>query len=422
MKFICCQLSLQQFNDLFKKSIYDFMSRHRIEYNSARRLKLDCLDMFEYYKNKLRKDMNYYEQIREITKNIPTTIVDFSLQRDRTNPPTQASSNFITNKEQGDWAEDLIFRAINETSQNYIAVQYGKSDDLIAGDKGFDAFYNDFQDELDTIGKRPDILIFKKSDFDEELGFDISNIEHSKITDYVKKAIAGLEIRSSAFLIEKYEEELTKKIDYFTKEAIDIKNNIISNTEYITILNNPQKKPYLDILQTLDNSNLAVLDFRRPTWRANDVLKQLSKEFSDLKTCLEEIRKRDYLSITPKDEDLRVVYKWIETFNVPHFYFQVFFDKSYGISFQNILQILTQPDKEGEYYEISTDIKNQNKTTIKINTKKTTQIAYKIDEPKHKSIRREMNRGRLLFYVTFDGGTAYLDIENLKQLLNIDDF
>jgi len=33
-----------------------------------------------------------------------------------------------------------------------------------------------------------------------------------------------------------------------------------------------------------------------------------------------------------------------------------------------------------------------------------------------------MSRGRLLFYVTFDGGTAYLDIDNLKQLLNIDDF
>ena len=74
--------------------------------------------------------MNYYEQIREITKKIPTSIVDFSLPRDRTNPPTQASSNFITNKEQGDWAEDLIFRAINKTSQNYVAVRYGKSDDL----------------------------------------------------------------------------------------------------------------------------------------------------------------------------------------------------------------------------------------------------------------------------------------------------
>ena len=92
--------------------------------------------------------------------------------------------------------------------------------------------------------------------------------------------------------------------------------------------------------------------------------------------------------------------------------FQVFFDKSYAISFKNILQLITEPDKEGEYYEISKDIKNQNKTTIKINTKKTTQIAYKIDEPEHRSIRREMSRGRLLFYVTFDGVTAYLNIDN----------
>ncbi len=66
--------------------------------------------------------MDYYKQIRNITKDIPTTVVDFSIARDRTNPPTQASSNFITNKEQGDWAEDLIFRAINETSKNYVAV------------------------------------------------------------------------------------------------------------------------------------------------------------------------------------------------------------------------------------------------------------------------------------------------------------
>jgi len=41
--------------------------------------------------------MNYYNQIREITKNIPTSIVDFTEERTRTNPPTQASSNFITN-------------------------------------------------------------------------------------------------------------------------------------------------------------------------------------------------------------------------------------------------------------------------------------------------------------------------------------
>ena len=88
--------------------------------------------------------MTYFNELRELTKLIPETIVDFSIPRDRTSPPTQASSMFISNKEQGDWAEDLIFRAINETSKNYVAVRYGKSDDIVAGEKGFDQFYNEF--------------------------------------------------------------------------------------------------------------------------------------------------------------------------------------------------------------------------------------------------------------------------------------
>ena len=133
--------------------------------------------------------MVYFDKIRELTKPIHTTIVDVSIEREKTSPPTQASSNFITNKEQGDWAEDLIFRAINETSKNYVAVRYGKSDDLIAGEEGFDKFYNDFQDELDTIGKRPDLLIFAKDDYNPELGNDISKIAHNEITEYVKNQL-----------------------------------------------------------------------------------------------------------------------------------------------------------------------------------------------------------------------------------------
>ena len=104
--------------------------------------------------------MTYYEKIRELTKTVPTALVDFGLPRDPARTPTQASSNFITNKEQGDWAENLVFRSINETSNCFVAVKYGKSDDLVAGEDGFDTFYQDFQDELDTIGKRPDLLIF----------------------------------------------------------------------------------------------------------------------------------------------------------------------------------------------------------------------------------------------------------------------
>ena len=113
--------------------------------------------------------------------------------------PSQASSEFITNKQQDDWAEDVIFRAINENSHNVVAVKYGKSDDLVAGDAGFEKFFRDYQTELDTIGKRPDILLFKKEDFDECLGYDISAKINDEIEQYVAKSIAGIEVRSSAF-------------------------------------------------------------------------------------------------------------------------------------------------------------------------------------------------------------------------------
>ena len=364
--------------------------------------------------------MTYFNELRELTKLIPETIVDFSIPRDRTSPPTQANSMFISNKEQGDWAEDLIFRAINETSKNYVAVRYGKSDDIVAGEKGFDTFYNDFQDELDTIGKRPDLLIFKKEDFDINLDYDISNIPHSEITDYVKKAIAGLEIRSSAFLIDKYEQEMQDRTATHLEQALLVKEKILEN--FTDLLEHPNKKHFIDILNSINSETITSISFRRPSWKATERLQELSLLFKELKENIVIVQKRDYLSITPKIEDVKVVYKWAETFNVPHYYFQVFFDKSYGISFKNILTLLTDPEKEGDYYEISQDIKNQNKTTVKINTRNTNQVAYKIIEPEHKSVRREMGRGRLLFYVSFEKGTAYLDIDSLTSLLNITDF
>jgi type II restriction enzyme len=366
----------------------------------------------------IMKTMQYFQKIRELTKNIPVELVDFSQSRDSAHTPTQASSNFITNKEQGDWAENLVTRAINENSKNYVAVKYGKSDDLVAGEEGFDAFYQEFQNELDTIGKRPDLLIFKKTDFQEKLGYDISHISHDQITEYVKKAIAGIEVRSSAFLIDRYEEAMRVRAKKYTKIAFSTKIEIL--TKYSDILSHPSRKHYLDLLNNgIKGSTLNVIDFKVPGWRSTERLIQLNGLFKQLKAAIKEIQKRDYLSITPKVEDIKVVYKWIETFNVPHFYFQVFFDKVYGISFEQILQIISNPDNESVIFSVESDTKNQNKTTIKINSKSGVEIAYKVDEPDHKSVRKEMDRGRLLFYVTFKGGTAYLDINKLKTILDI---
>lgn len=140
---------------------------------------------------------------------------------------------------------------------------------------------------------------------------------------------------------------------------------------------------------------------------------------SEIKKCLKNIQKRNSLSITPKVEDLKVVHKWIMTYDVPHFYVQVFFDKIYGISFQNILELISNPDLEDDKYFIEQDTKNQNKTTIKIPSQDGICLAQSVTEPDHYSVRKELNKGRLLFYVKFDGGEACLDAANFQSLFGI---
>lgn len=364
-----------------------------------------------------RRDMTYFEDIKELVKNVPHTLADFSLPRDVARTPTQASSNFITNKEQGDWAESLLTRAINTTSKNYIAVKYGKSDAVVAGEPGFDVFFKEFQRELDEIGKRPDLLIFRKEDYDENLGLDISHLDHTQIDSYIRKAIAGIEVRSSAFLIDHYEEAMQSRVDYYSSRAMELRNEILN--EYSDELLHQSRIKYRDLLEGLTEDSLNIADFKVPGWRSSERLLTLNDKLKELKAAIKEIQKRDYLSITPKVEDLKVVYKWIETYNVPHYYFQVFFDKVYGISFKKILEIISDPDNEGLVFSIESDSKNQNKDTIKIRSKSGIEVAYKVDEPDHKSVRKEMDRGRLLFYVTFNGGTAYLDVDKLRAVLEI---
>ncbi len=363
--------------------------------------------------------MSYFERIKELTKSVNPEVVDFSTPRDEARMPTQVSSEFITNKEQGDWAETVLFEAINNVSKNYIAVRYGKSDNLVAGDEGFDQFFQAYQNELDTIGKRPDLLIFKRSDFDKKLGTDISGIDHSLIDNYVRKAVAGIEVRSSAFLIEHYEAAIAQQKELIVREALRLKDEILAEHEQI-LASDTRRATYLSILKGITIDSIHAISFKVPGWRSTPELSTVNDKLKQLKEYINKLQKRDCLSITPKVEDIKIVYKWIESFNVPHYYFQVFFDKIYGISFENILELISSPEKEGDVYFIESDVKNQNKTTIKIRSNSGALIASKVDEPNHESKRKELNRGRLLFYVTFNGGMAYLDIDNLKNILGIE--
>lgn len=358
----------------------------------------------------------YISKLDELIQNISTNIVDFSAERKRNSPPTQVSSEFLTNKEQGDWAEKTLLKGINDNSKQYVAVKYGRGDNIIAGEDGFKEFYEDYQNELDSVGKRPDILIFDKKDFPyDEL--DISSWPIEKCNEIVPLAKCGIEVRSSAFLIDKYEAYMQKKQHNLISQALSIKEEIISN--FSDLLQAKNKELY-DVINMMNLSNIHVLSFSRvPSWKTTPELERLSNLIKQLKSCITEFSGRTFLSITPKVEDLKVVYTWCKRYNVPHYYVQVFFDKAYGISFERILTLLASPELEGKEFFVESDVKNQNKTTIKIHATNEKLILNKISLPKHRSKMKELGRGRLLFYVEFEHSASTINVEACSELFNI---
>ena len=57
---------------------------------------------------------------------------------------------------------------------------------LSAGEPGFAQFYDSYVEELNTIGKKPDLLIYRRSDIHQN--YDLDD------TEFVQNAVAGIEV------------------------------------------------------------------------------------------------------------------------------------------------------------------------------------------------------------------------------------
>lgn len=340
--------------------------------------------------------MPYRDHIARLLAQTPFAI-DTDLQMTG-RPPTMANSEFLTNKEQGDWAETIVLNAINENSSEYRAVRYGRSESLAAGDPGFHDFYQSYRDELNTIGKKPDLLIFKRRDI---------AVDGPLSDEAVSRAVAAIEVRSSSFLANRYAEFMQTRTTRAMSTCDELRQQILDPTMARLL---QQRSPELyRLIEGASPNTFRELDFRLRNWLSSPDLRRLSRLLKELKDQIKILHKRDYLSITPKVEDLALVNRWIQKFNVRHHYLQVFFDKAYVIPFKRILDIVSDPTQEDVLFSVEEDVKNQGKTTIKVNIQVGREILGRIDMPQHRSAMKELERGRLLFYVAFAGGRGYLD-------------
>ncbi|HHX68292.1 MAG TPA: AccI family restriction endonuclease [Gallicola sp.] len=361
---------------------------------------------------------NYKSKVEQAINNSRKDLIDLTIERKKSNPPTQASSEFLTNKKQGDWAEKTFINAFNSCTERYVAVKYGLDNELVAGDEGFDDFYKKYQDDLDLIGKKPDILILPKRYYEESWNYNISYFEEEALEHIVSHSICGIEVRSSSFLHEVYESYSEEKTLLSISRLLSIKDEIINNYSDTLIERNPE---LFAMINNLDLDDLSI-SFRTPSWKKTASERRLCKLLKKLNFEIRELKKRDFLSITPKVEDLRVVYNWVKKYNKPHYYIQVFFDVAFGIGYLDILEMISEDQIENARYFIERDTKNQNKTTIKISTRECKKVMQNINIPNHFSVSKEIgSRGRLLFHVDFDASEGDIIRNNLSQLLGISD-
>lgn len=129
--------------------------------------------------------------------------VNFAAAHVRGRRPGDANSEFLSNRGMGDWAEDVVHRGLN-LLDGFHVVKYGNSDQIIAGDARFPAFYEEYQNELATTGKRPDLLIFDAENYDPVWGDDVSNLPLADLRQITPRGYAGIEVRSSKFFADEY--------------------------------------------------------------------------------------------------------------------------------------------------------------------------------------------------------------------------
>jgi len=118
--------------------------------------------------------------------------------------PRFRGENFKGKWSLGSWAEQKIINAIN-ASEHFRAVPYGKSEVSLTKNKKEKQEYWDLHKERESVGKRPDILVFERDVYDRlitdeknvALLKNLSNSLESEIQGFVQSSFFGIESEAS---------------------------------------------------------------------------------------------------------------------------------------------------------------------------------------------------------------------------------
>lgn len=368
----------------------------------------------------------YSKEINELAESANQSHSDMNLfpEFEKGRTPKALRSNFLINKEQGDWAEETVKQMINART-NSVALEYGRGNEKTAGEKGFEDFYQNYQEELVRIGKCPDILVFDdkpRKDVIEDIS-DVTEVPRENVVDKASLATSGLEVRSSTFLFEEYKSHNKEIIEQIQSDIGNIWDKIESFISHINPNTVEYSDRWTDYISKLKKYKNAPTGSDLPRFTNSSRIKRMldeqlnkrqRKEFIELTEELRQKKRKirsteeSSLSFTPKVEDLVSIKKWINKHNVDHYYVQVFYDRIFCISFKQILELLSNSEKYGKTYEFNEHTRNQLKTTIDIDLSEGQEIATLPGIPKISSKMKVGKKGRVATYNSFDSTDEYI--------------
>lgn len=276
------------------------------------------------------------------------------------NPRKLRGSDFLMRWSQGVWSENRLVEAINKTD-NFYAIAYGPSGTAPDNDvRAFELYF----ERLEAAGlgniKRPDLLIFKNSD--------------KNFVDKFLKNIGG-EGELPFITEDKLQDLITKAII-----AVECENSL-----WVA-----EKMP----------------DYKTPL----KAQKRLGGKFGLSKTAV-------LPTVIIKEEDRVPLSKWQEENKVPIHVWHVFFDRAYGLSFNEAQRLVN------EGLILPTEQVFQapgGATTKKVIYKYYYHYAYPLgiatEKPKLIPAFIEDKNGHILPYVKFEGGSLEIAKEAINEL------
>lgn len=112
--------------------------------------------------------------------------------------------DFLARWSQGSWAESKVIEMID--SADYVAVPYGPSrgDPVERDFTGWTRFFEEYQDRLETQGKRPDLLVFERTfSKNNDAIHKLQDMDDRSSAQFASSCIAALEVETSLWKAKK---------------------------------------------------------------------------------------------------------------------------------------------------------------------------------------------------------------------------